>query len=238
MYFIVFDCIAWYCIASYGILTFSNMYRLNTRAGVLPRSASSHFMVLQRLHGVVQIIWRAGELPRSASSHFIYKDFLNNTYTQFVLCQSCMWPINKSLPANAWFDLLKNVKTKIYWMQAMHNNFAGISHWNRLLWIHSRFPGFQQIFQIVRQKIYCKSYQACSRCCRSSSNYVQPIFHPKTNTQNMENCKRNQIFMIYTLLVHNFIIGSMHQGNRSPHIIILAICCCIHEFFVWEQILI
>ena len=29
-----------------------------------------HCMVLQRLHGVVQIIWRAGELPRSASSHF------------------------------------------------------------------------------------------------------------------------------------------------------------------------
>ena len=30
-----------------------------------------HCMVLQRLHGVVQLIWRAGELPRSASSHFI-----------------------------------------------------------------------------------------------------------------------------------------------------------------------
>ena len=30
-------------------------------------------MVLQRLHGVVQIIWRAGELPRSASSHFHYQ---------------------------------------------------------------------------------------------------------------------------------------------------------------------
>ena len=29
-----------------------------------------HCMVLQRLHGVVQINWRAGELPRSASSHF------------------------------------------------------------------------------------------------------------------------------------------------------------------------
>ena len=29
-----------------------------------------HCMVLQRLHGVVQLIWRAGELPRSASSHF------------------------------------------------------------------------------------------------------------------------------------------------------------------------
>ena len=29
-----------------------------------------HFMVLQRSHGVVQLIWRAGELPRSASSHF------------------------------------------------------------------------------------------------------------------------------------------------------------------------
>ena len=27
-------------------------------------------MVLQRLHGVLQLIWRAGELPRSASSHF------------------------------------------------------------------------------------------------------------------------------------------------------------------------
>ena len=28
-------------------------------------------MVLQRLHGVVQLIWRAVELPRSASSHFL-----------------------------------------------------------------------------------------------------------------------------------------------------------------------
>ena len=29
------------------------------------------YMVLHRLHGVVQLIWRAGELPRSASSHFV-----------------------------------------------------------------------------------------------------------------------------------------------------------------------
>ena len=38
---------SWTClrvfIGSRSILTFSNMYRLNTRAGVLPRSASSHF---------------------------------------------------------------------------------------------------------------------------------------------------------------------------------------------------
>ena len=32
--------LTWYWVPS---LTFSNMYRLNTRAGVLPRSASSHF---------------------------------------------------------------------------------------------------------------------------------------------------------------------------------------------------
>ena len=32
---------------------------------------SWYCMVLHRLHGVVQLIWRAGELPRSASSHFI-----------------------------------------------------------------------------------------------------------------------------------------------------------------------
>ena len=44
-YCMVFDCFAWYCIASYCILAFSNMYRLNTRAGVLPRSASSHFLI-------------------------------------------------------------------------------------------------------------------------------------------------------------------------------------------------
>ena len=30
-----------------------------------------HCMVLHRLHSVVQLFWRAGELPRSASSHFI-----------------------------------------------------------------------------------------------------------------------------------------------------------------------
>ena len=42
--------IAWHCIAFDYLL--------------------SYCMVLQRLHGVVQLIWRAGELPRSASSHF------------------------------------------------------------------------------------------------------------------------------------------------------------------------
>ena len=40
---------SWTClrvfIGSRSILTFSNMYRLNTRAGVLPRSASSHFHI-------------------------------------------------------------------------------------------------------------------------------------------------------------------------------------------------
>ena len=34
--------LTWYWVPS---LTFSNMYRLNTRAGVLPRSASSHFNI-------------------------------------------------------------------------------------------------------------------------------------------------------------------------------------------------
>ena len=37
-------------------------------------------MVLQRLHGVVQLIWRAGELPRSASSHFITPNTTVATY--------------------------------------------------------------------------------------------------------------------------------------------------------------
>ena len=41
------------CIAS--IVTFSNMYRLNTRAGVLPRSASSHFAIIG---------WQVEELSR------------------------------------------------------------------------------------------------------------------------------------------------------------------------------
>ena len=44
--------IAWHCIAFDYLL--------------------SYCLVLQRLHGVVQLIWRAGELPRSASSHFQY----------------------------------------------------------------------------------------------------------------------------------------------------------------------
>ena len=43
--------IAWHCIAFDYLLWYC--------------------MVLQRLHGVVQLIWRAGELPRSASSHFL-----------------------------------------------------------------------------------------------------------------------------------------------------------------------
>ena len=52
----VFLCIAsivWSSIALHGIA----LHRI-----------AWHCMVLQRLHGVVQIIWRAGELPRSASS--------------------------------------------------------------------------------------------------------------------------------------------------------------------------
>ena len=54
----VFLCIAsivWSSIALHGIA----LHRI-----------AWHCMVLQRLHGVVQIIWRAGELPRSASIHF------------------------------------------------------------------------------------------------------------------------------------------------------------------------
>ena len=39
--------------------------------GIALHRIAWHCMVLQRLHGVVQLIWRAGELPRSASSHFI-----------------------------------------------------------------------------------------------------------------------------------------------------------------------
>ena len=38
--------------------------------GIALHGSAWHFMVLQRLHGVVQLIWRAGELPHSASSHF------------------------------------------------------------------------------------------------------------------------------------------------------------------------
>ena len=40
--------------------------------GIALHRIAWHCMVLQRLHGVVQIIWRAGELPRSASSHLVY----------------------------------------------------------------------------------------------------------------------------------------------------------------------
>ena len=43
---------SWTClrvfIGTRSIITFSNMYRLNTRAGVLPRSASSHLVKLYR----------------------------------------------------------------------------------------------------------------------------------------------------------------------------------------------
>ena len=38
--------------------------------GIALHRIELHCMVLQRLHGVVQIIWRAGELPRGASSNF------------------------------------------------------------------------------------------------------------------------------------------------------------------------
>ena len=40
--------------------------------GIALHRIAWHCMVLQRLHGIVQLIWRAGELPRSASSHFVY----------------------------------------------------------------------------------------------------------------------------------------------------------------------
>ena len=62
----VFLCIAsivWSSIALHGIA----LHRI-----------AWHCMVLQRLHGVVQLIWRAGELPRSASSHFDYNHQLGH----------------------------------------------------------------------------------------------------------------------------------------------------------------
>ena len=43
----VFLCIASIVWSSIALHAFSNMYRLKTRAGVLPRSASSHFIVSQ-----------------------------------------------------------------------------------------------------------------------------------------------------------------------------------------------
>ena len=63
----VFLCIAsivWSSIALHGIA----LHRI-----------AWHCMVLQRLHGVVQLIWRAGELPRSASSHFTLHSFKEQT---------------------------------------------------------------------------------------------------------------------------------------------------------------
>ena len=54
----VFLCIAsivWSSIALHGIA----LHRI-----------AWHCMVLQRLHGVVQLIWRAGKLSLSASNHF------------------------------------------------------------------------------------------------------------------------------------------------------------------------
>ena len=48
---IAFDYLSWYCMVLHrlhGVVPFSNMYHLNTRAGVLPRSASSHFKIITR----------------------------------------------------------------------------------------------------------------------------------------------------------------------------------------------
>ena len=52
--------------------------------GIALHRIAWHCMVLQRLHGVVQLIWRAGELPRSASSHFIVYDYHSLQSTQDV----------------------------------------------------------------------------------------------------------------------------------------------------------
>ena len=59
-YYMVFHCIAWYCI----------VFECIALHGIALHRIAWHCMVLQRLHGVVQLIWRASELPRSASSHF------------------------------------------------------------------------------------------------------------------------------------------------------------------------
>ena len=61
--------------------------------GITLHRIAWHCMVLQRLHGVVQIIWRAGELPRSASSHFFktgklqYSCQMSTNNDQQIVCQ-------------------------------------------------------------------------------------------------------------------------------------------------------
>ena len=56
--------------------------------GIALHRIAWHCMVLQRLHGVVQIIWRAGELPRSASSHFFNSYYnINTLFNPTKLCK-------------------------------------------------------------------------------------------------------------------------------------------------------
>ena len=57
--------IAWHCIAFDYLLWYCMVFVMVLHGILL------FCMVLHRLHGVVQLIWCAGELPRSASSHFL-----------------------------------------------------------------------------------------------------------------------------------------------------------------------
>ena len=71
-YCIVFDCFSWYCIASYCMALYCILLFVMVLHGII----FLFCMVLHRLHSVVQLISRAGELPRSASSHFYFADIL------------------------------------------------------------------------------------------------------------------------------------------------------------------
>ena len=57
--------IAWHCLAFDYVLWYCMVFVMVLHGILL------FCMVLHRLHGVVQLIWCAGELPRSASSHFL-----------------------------------------------------------------------------------------------------------------------------------------------------------------------
>ena len=101
--------IAWHCIAFDYLLWYC--------------------MVLQRLHGVLQLIWRAGELPRSASSHlYLYQKLNCDRFCLFKLdsdrrFESCI-KIPRDSPgirknslqkAQPSFLNIENIITNIYW---------------------------------------------------------------------------------------------------------------------------
>ena len=85
LYCLQLNCMVLHCIVLHGIWLFVMVLH-----GIL-----MFCVVMHRLHGVVQLIWRAGKLPRSASSHFLM--ISQHEYTPLLL-GACLIQSLQSVP--------------------------------------------------------------------------------------------------------------------------------------------